>query len=48
MENIGEVFFSFFFMIFCLLAIAAFFPIAAYIAIKMSEFLKLNNDFGDE
>nr|DAS53348.1 MAG TPA: hypothetical protein [Caudoviricetes sp.] len=23
-------------------------PIATYIAIKMSEFLKLNNDFGDE
>lgn len=40
MENIGEVFFSFFFMIFCLLAIAAFFPVAAYIVRKMNEFLR--------
>ena len=40
MSNIGETIFSFFFMIFCLLALAAVVPIAAYIVRKMNEFLR--------
>lgn len=39
MENIGEVFFSFFFMIFYLLILTVFVPVAYYIIRKTNEFL---------
>nr|DAJ50132.1 MAG TPA: hypothetical protein [Caudoviricetes sp.]DAK26878.1 MAG TPA: hypothetical protein [Caudoviricetes sp.] len=48
MENIGSLIFYFLAVILFVFSLAFVVPIAAYIAIKMSEFLKLNNDFGDE
>ena len=40
MANFGETIFSFLFMTLSLLALAAVFPIAAYIVRKMNEFLR--------
>ena len=40
MTNFVDAIFSFFLMILFLLALAAFFPIAAYIVRKMNEFLR--------
>ncbi len=48
MENIGSLVFYFLAVILFVFSLAFVVPIATYIAIKVSKFLRLNNDFGDE